>query len=144
MDLVWTAGMTNPSLSFSRLTSSSASPLRDEHSRVSLPSQPTLNPVARTAYLSNFANGTYLRLHVDGGVRLRVMPIAGFATVSAVFVDPLHNASGERDKAAVLSDFGRESGVLGRFGMQKPSVMNAVRSPHEYCVTRTSMPREDL
>jgi len=113
----------------------------------------TFTPVARTAHLSDFANGTYLRLHVTGGVRLRVMSLAGFAAASAVFIDPsidpphstAHSTGATRDQVPLPPEKGRASGVLGHLGMGWQQLLrpNAVTRPREFCVTSTDLPGED-
>lgn len=49
----------------------------------------TLNPIARSPLIDDFAGGVYFRLACDGGVRLRIMGVgtAGEHAASAIFVD---------------------------------------------------------
>ena len=47
----------------------------------------TLSPIAKLPLVSDYEGGVLWRLTYDRGVRLRLMPVFGGATVSAVFLD---------------------------------------------------------
>ena len=47
----------------------------------------SLSPIAKLPLVSEFEGGVYWRLVYDRGVRLRLMPVFGGATVSAVIFD---------------------------------------------------------
>ena len=90
---------------------------------------------------------------MTGGVRLRVMSLAGFAAASAVFIDPsidpphstAHSTGATRDQVPLPPEKGRASGVLGHLGMGWQQLLrpNAVTRPREFCVTSTDLPGED-